>query len=679
MPGRLVIRDMSALLFRISRLRFHTPHFSAWLSLGALGLVLALAFPSLAGAADAAGKRKGGWRLAEVSSPYLRMHQDNPVEWYPWGEEALARARAENKPLFISIGYFTCHWCHVMERESFQDPEIARLLNNGFISIKVDREQRPDLDAAYMSFVVATRGYGGWPMTVLATPDGTPFFGGTYFPPEDRENSPGLAPLLRKARALWDRDRQNVIDMSKQAVAQLQQATAAAPPLTRLTNEPVEKARRQFRMQFDHHDGGFGFAPKFPQPAQLLFLLQDDEPQSADMALYTLDRMAAGGIHDQIEGGFHRYATDAAWRVPHFEKMLYDQAWIARSYLAAYRRTSNKKYADVARKVLDFAKANMRDPRGGFYSALGADSAAGVKKPQRMEEGAYYVWDWKQLQGAIPDIGLRQWAIARYGLKQDGNVADGSSAELSGRNVLYIARSEDELAEQFGESMATVRERLGAVNRLLLSARRVRPALPRDDKIVTAWNGYMVTALVEAAQLLDATHYRRAAEETTRFIIEKSYDAKHNVLYRDWREGQHGVRGFSEDYAAMAEALLALHGLDGNQTWLTVARKLTDAQIEHFWDAAAGGFYGAGEAPGLWMRDKPAADNVTPSPSAMAVGNLLRLGRLTGEKSYTDKAMRTAAWQGGMLRETPESMPYTLMYWPLLITQAGSPSTGKSR
>jgi hypothetical protein len=605
------------------------------------------------------------------------MHQDNPVEWYPWGEEALARARAENKPLFISIGYFTCHWCHVMERESFRNPEIAQLLNSGFISIKVDREQRPDVDAAYMSFVVATQGYGGWPMTILATPDGTPFFGGTYFPPDDRQGSPGFAPLLRKARALWDKDRRNVVEMSRQAVEQLKQ-TLAATPLTKLTNEPVEKARRQFRAQFDQHDGGFGFAPKFPQPAQLLFLLQDDDRHSTEMALYTLDRMAAGGIHDHIEGGFHRYATDAAWRTPHFEKMLYDQALVARAYLAAFRRTGDKKYAGVARQTLDFVLENMRDARGGFHSALGADSAVSAKQPQRIEEGAYYVWEWISLQQAIPDLALRQWAIARYGLRQDGNVVDGGPVELAGKNILYIARSEAELADLFGENMTTVREQLGAVNRLLFAARRTRPAPLHDDKIVTAWNGYMVTALAEAAQLLETPRYRRAAEETARFILDKLYDARRNVLYRDWREGKRGVTAFAEDYAAMAEALLALHGLDGNQAWLATARKLTDAQIEHFWDAVDGGFYDAGGGSGLWLRAKPAADNVTPSPSAMAVGNLLRLGRLTGGKGYAEKAVRTAAWQGGVLRETPESMPYTLMHWPLLMAQADRPGGGKS-
>lgn len=666
---------MSSTSLQISRIRAWP--FPLRLSWGALGLALALFLPGLASAAESAGKAKGGWRLAEVSSPYLRMHRDNPVEWYPWGEEALARARAENKPLFISIGYFTCHWCHVMERESFRNPQIARLLNDGFISIKVDREQRPDLDAAYMSFVVATQGYGGWPMTVLATPDGTPFFGGTYFPPENRENAPGLAPLLRRARALWDKDRQNVIDMSRQAVTQLQQNAAGAPPLTRLTKETVEKARRQFRENFDHHDGGFGLAPKFPQPAELLFLLQDDEQQSVDMALTTLDHMAAGGIHDLLEGGFHRYTTDAAWRVPHFEKMLYDQALIARAYLAAYRRTGNKKYADVARKTLDFSMTNLRDARGGFYSALSADSAISVKQPLHMEEGVYYLWEWKQLQRAVPDIALRQWAIARYGIKQNGNVPDGSPPELVGKNVLYVARSEAELAEQFGENIATVNDRLVAVDRQLSSARRQRPTPPRDEKIVTAWNGYMITALVEAGQLLDAPHYRRAAEQAARFVLGKLYDEKRNVLYRDWHQGKQGVRGFSEDYAAMAEALLALHGLDGNKTWLAAARKLTDAQIGQFWDETVGGFYGADKDAGLWMRDKPAADHVTPTPSAMAVGNLLKLARLTGEKEYREKAVRTAAWQGGMLRDTPESMPYTLMQWPVLLAPA--PAVQKSR
>jgi uncharacterized protein YyaL (SSP411 family) len=642
-------------------------------------LILALTFPGVVSAADPAGKRSGGWRLAGESSPYLRMHQDNPVEWYPWGEEALARAKAENKPLLISIGYFTCHWCHVMERESFRNPEIASLMNSGFISIKVDREQRPDLDAAYMSFVVATQGYGGWPMTVLATPDGTPFFGGTYFPSENRENAPGFAPLLRKARALWESDRQHVIESSRQAVEQIKQAKVASPPLSALTNETVVKARQLFRAQFDRHEGGFSQAPKFPQPAELLFLLQDDDAQSAEMALFTLDRMAAGGIHDHIEGGFHRYATDPGWRVPHFEKMLYDQALIARAYLAAYRRTANKKYADMAEKILDFTMANMRDARGGFHSALSADSAINAKAPHRMEEGAYYVWEWNQLRQAIPDLMLRKWAIVHYGLNPEGNVVEGGLAELAGKNILYISKTRGELAEQFGENLSTVDTRIRAVNRLLFSARRVRPAPPRDEKVVTAWNGYMVTALAEAGQLLNQPRFRQAAEETARFILTVLYDEKPNLLYRDWRGGQRGVTGFAEDYAAMSEGLLALYGIDGNKQWLTAAKHLTDAQIKLFWDAAEGGFYDAGRDSGLWLREKSAADNVTPSASAMSIGNLLKLGSLTGDKRYTKKAVRTAAWQGGLLRDTPEDMPYTLQHWPLLLVQSVRSESFKTR
>ena len=631
------------------------------------------------GISDSTGKRSGGWRLADASSPYLRLHADNPVEWYPWGEEAFARARAENKPLFISIGYFTCHWCHVMERESFRDPEIARLLNNCFVAIKVDREQRPDLDAAYMSFVVATQGQGGWPMTVLATPDGTPFFGGTYYTPETRNGITGLKQLLPKVRAVWETDRQNVIETSHQAVRQLKQQAASVPPLARLTTEPVEIARRRFRTEYDTFHGGFGLAPKFPQPPQLLFLLQDDDRQSVEMALHTLEQMAAGGIHDQLEGGFHRYATDPAWRVPHFEKMLYDQALLARTYLAAYRRTGEKKYADVARKTLDFALNHMRGVQGGFYSALDADSAVSAKTPRHREEGAYYVWDWKQLQEAITDASLRQWAIARYGMKPNGNVIDDKLTELSGKNILYIARTEDELARDFKVDRATVQQRLAAVDRLLLSKRRKRPAPPVDDKVVTVWNGYMITALVEAAQALNETRYRQAAEETSHFVLKALYDSQRNVLYRDWRQGRRGVAGFSEDYAAMAEGLLALYGLNGNKDWLTTAQRLTEVQIKFFWDPQAGGFYSTSQDTKLWLRDKTASDNVTPSSSALAVGNLLRLGSLTGEKNYIDKAVRTAAWQGGTLRETPEAMPYTLVQWPVLMSQAGKAGTDKKR
>ncbi len=338
-----------------------------------LALLLLLGAPAQA-ETPASSQPAGGWRLADESSPYLRLHADNPVAWHPWGEAAFAQARRENKPVFISIGYFTCHWCHVMARESFSDPTIARLLNAHFIAIKVDREQRPDVDAAYMRYVTLTSGHGGWPMSVWTTPDGKPFLGGTYYPPEAGRGRPGFRPLLEKLAAAWASDADGIRRVADNAVATLRRMDASATPLAQLDNAPLLTARKQFAASYDELQGGFGPAPKFPQPARLLFLLQDADADSAAMALHTLDSMIAGGIHDQLGGGFHRYATDPDWHVPHFEKMLYDQALIARACLVAYRRTGAARYAATARAILDFTLAEMRDPQGGFYSALSADS-----------------------------------------------------------------------------------------------------------------------------------------------------------------------------------------------------------------------------------------------------------------------------------------------------------------
>ncbi len=319
-------------------------------------------------------EQTGGWRLAAESSPYLRLHADNPVEWYPWGEAAFEKARRENKPLFISIGYFTCHWCHVMARESFSDPEIARQINEGFVAIKIDREQRPDLDAAYMQYVTLTRGQGGWPMSVWATPAGDPFVGATYIPPDETRGRPGMKQLLARLTRLWKEDEAGIRATAASAVKTLKKLGGSAKPVKALTAAPLTGARQQYANSFDEIQGGFSMAPKFPQPARLMFLLQDEPQASADMALLTLDRMMAGGIHDQLGGGFHRYSTDFEWRVPHFEKMLYDQALIARACVYAYRRSSSVQYAECARATLDFTLSEMRDPQGGFHAALSADS-----------------------------------------------------------------------------------------------------------------------------------------------------------------------------------------------------------------------------------------------------------------------------------------------------------------
>ena len=634
-------------------------HFPWWHAVGVL-LLLCINTTTI----DAREMEKaGGWRLALESSPYLRMHADNPVEWFPWGEAAFEKARRENKPLFISIGYFTCHWCHVMARESFSNPEIAELLNAGFVSIKIDREQRPDLDAAYMSYVTATRGRGGWPMSVWATPAGEPFFGGTYFPPEAGSGRLGMKHILTTLNTHWTEDRDVLQETARRAVGMLKKLAASAKPMDTLTNAPLVRVREQFARSYDDRWGGFGGAPKFPQPARLMFLLQDQEQASADMALYTLDRMAAGGIYDQLAGGFHRYSTDAEWRVPHFEKMLYDQALIARAYLFAWRRTRDEKYAATAREVLDFTLRELHDERGGFYSALSADSPVENDPGGHMEEGAYYSWSWRQFTEALADTDLRGWAAARYGATERGE----SRGELVGKNVLRKVLDARALAKQFQVDLITAGKHNARVDELLLKSRSKRPTVPVDDKVVTVWNGYMMTTLALAGRLLDEPRYIEAAVDTAAFILDALYDDDKGVLYRDWRQDHRGVAGFSEDYAAVAEGLLMLYKVTGEKRWLAQARRLVDDLLTMFQDKAHGGFYNTASDTELWVREKEASDGATLSVNGIAVHALLELGALTGNRDYRDKAIRTAAWAGAQLEDAPAYMPYTLIRWPELL------------
>jgi uncharacterized protein YyaL (SSP411 family) len=624
----------------------------------------------------AAAEKSGGWRLAEESSPYLQLHAGNPVEWYPWGAAAFEKARRENKPLFISIGYFTCHWCHVMARESFSDPAIAAQLNRDFVAIKIDREQRPDLDAAYMNYVVATRGQGGWPMSVWATPDGHPFVGGTYFPPEAEGGRPGLKQLLARISEVWKDDADGVRETADRAVAMLRRLGSSAIPLKQLPRDTLEAVRREFAGQHDELQGGFGSVPKFPQPARLLFLLQDDNKASVDMALLTLERMAAGGINDQLGGGFHRYSTDAEWRVPHFEKMLYDQALIARAYLVAARLAGTDHYADTASRILDFTLAQMQSPQGGFYSALSADSPAGSGAAGHMEEGAYYTWTRQQLEAALDEQVLRDWAGARYGFEEHGNAISDPRGELGGRNILYVAHDLDAQARLFDVDLITARQRTAAVDARLLAARQRRPAVPVDDKIVTAWNGYLITTLAQAGHQLGQRHYIEAAARAADFILTSLYDDKTGGLYRDWRAGVRGVPGFSDDYAAVAEGLLMLYRVTGNKRRLQQAQQLVDTQLQLFWDDVAGGFYRTAGNTGFWMREKEAVDGATVSANGVAVHVLLDLARATGNDEYRDRAWQTAAWAGAQLANAPDSMPYLLINWPQL--PASRPSVADS-
>ena len=612
-------------------------------------------------------EKSGGWRLAAESSPYLNMHADNPVEWYPWGEEAFEKARRENKPLFISVGYFTCHWCHVMARESFENPEIAKLLNDSFVSIKVDREQRPDIDAAYMNYIHLTQGRGGWPMSIWATPNGDPFTGGTYFPAHAGLGRPGMKTLLPRLASLWKEDEASIRKTATQAVAMMRKLEGTVQPLQKLEDDVLVQAYEYFAAAYDEIQGGFGPAPKFPQPAGLMFLLESTDQAGADMALTTLDRMAAGGIHDQLAGGFHRYSTDFDWRVPHFEKMLYDQALIARAYLFAWRRSREDRYAVIAREVLDFTLAQMRDAGGGFYSALSADSPVPGNMSGHMEEGAYYTWSWRQLTEALDDDQLRDWAAARYGVSERGNALDDPLGEMAGKNVLYAALDAKELAREFKVDLITVNQRNTRVDELLLKARSQRPPVPIDDKVVTVWNGYMVTTLALAGRLLDEPRYIEAAEKTAGFLLDVLYAADSGVLFRDWRSGVRGVPGFSEDYAATAEGLLALYKVTTDKHWLVKAQDLVDKLIADYWDESAGGFFRSPADTQLWVREKQASDGATLSVNGIAVHVLYELARLTGKKNYRDKAWKTAAWAGAQLADSSASMPYTLIVWPLLV------------
>jgi uncharacterized protein YyaL (SSP411 family) len=631
-----------------------------------LQLLLLLVLPCLSLAGDP--EKAGGWRLATESSPYLQLHVDNPVSWYPWGAAAFAKARRENKPLFISIGYFTCHWCHVMARESFSDPAIARQLNDNFIAIKIDREQRPDLDAAYMQYVVLTRGQGGWPMSVWATPDGEPFFGGTYFPPDASLGRPGMKQLLAKVSALWVEDEDGIRASARHAVELLRKTTASAAPLDELTDLPLAEARSDYAAAYDELQGGFSPAPKFPQPARLMFLLQDDGQQGADMALFTLQQMIDGGIYDQLGGGFHRYSTDFEWRLPHFEKMLYDQALIARASLFAWRRSGDKKYAVNVRQVLDFSMREMRTGEGGFYSALGADSAVPGKQGGHMEEGVYYTWTLQQLDAAIKDDLLRDWAAARYGITERGNVLSDPLGEMAGRNVLYRALDNRALAEKFKTDLLTVNRRNAEVEQHLLTARNGRPSVPVDDKVVAVWNGYMITTLALAGRLLDEPRYINAAEQTATFVLHALYDEEQGVLYRDWRNGERGVPAFSEDYAGVAEGLLTLYKVTADKRWLVAAIKLVDYMLLNFWDEAGGGFFSTPSDTELWIRKKEITDGASLSANGVSLHVLHTLGELSGDTRYQQLARETAAWAGAQLNNAAAAMPYSLIVWDELVS-----------
>ena len=577
-------------------------------------------------------------RLAAERSPYLLQHKDNPVDWQPWGELAFDQARREDKPIFLSVGYSTCHWCHVMEHESFEDARVADALNRHFVSIKVDREERPDVDRVYMTFVQATTGSGGWPMSVWLTPTLEPFYGGTYFPPTSRWGRPGFLEILEEVARVWRDERDKVERSASTIVERLRTLGARAGAMGPPGADALDVAVDAFAAAFDRRHGGFGSAPKFPRPSELLFLLREHARTCAQpprqMALAALLAMALGGMRDHIGGGFHRYSVDAEWRVPHFEKMLYDQAQLTLAYVEAAQLTGDLYCADVAADTLAYVRRDLTDPEGGFYSAEDADSAppehAHEPAPHK-SEGAFYLWRDEELAALLgPDADLFR---IRYGVQPEGNAPFDPQGEFTYKNLLFTSRSMDDIAALTGRSVNEVKAALAGARAKLLSVRDQRPRPDRDDKILTAWNGLMIAAFARAGRVLDGgPSYVEDARRAARFIRAQLWRPETETLLRRYRLGEAGVNAYAEDYAYLIFGLLELFQADGDPAWLEWALTLQRCLDDRFWDPAEGGWFSTtGHDASVLLRLKEDYDGAEPAASSVAVLNLLTLSHLVGD------------------------------------------------
>jgi uncharacterized protein YyaL (SSP411 family) len=622
-------------------------------------------------------------RLAREKSPYLLQHAHNPVDWLPWGEEAFAKARRENKPIFLSIGYSTCHWCHVMAHESFESQEVAAIMNREFVNIKVDREERPDVDRVYMTFVQATTGGGGWPMSVWLTPELKPFVGGTYFPPEDRYGQPGFSKVLERIAAAWKQDHEKIAEQGTQIVAALAQAEAGGGETTRLGAAALDAAYQQIARGYDAHEGGFGTAPKFPRPVTLNFLFRvyararesASGKHALEMNLFTLSKMAAGGIHDHLGGGFHRYSVDGFWHVPHFEKMLYDQAQLAVAYLEAFQVTRDPLFGEVARDILDYVRRDMTAPEGGFFSAEDADSeipgtSAGDIGHGAKAEGAFYVWSKQEVDAALgASAGIFNY---HYGVQPAGNVPPVADphAEFTGKNILIELQTIAETAKHFKKEEAEVRELLAKSRATLLALRAKRPRPHLDDKIITAWNGLMVSAFARAAQVLDDPGYREAATRAATFVRTQLYDESRKVLVRNFREGRSEVEGFADDYAFVIQGFLDLYEASFDVSWLQFAIELQETQDRLFLDQDRGGYFnGAGNDASILLRLKENNDSAEPAASSVAALNLLRLAQFRNEKSCYERAEKTIDAFSSQMGHFASAMPQMLVALDLSLSK----------
>jgi len=591
-------------------------------------------------------------RLINKSSSYLQQHAHNPVDWYPWEPEAFEKAKKEDKPIFLSIGYSTCHWCHVMEYESFENEQIAEIMNEHFVSIKVDREQRPDVDQIYMNAVQLMTGSGGWPLSVFLTPDGKPFYGGTYFPPKDSYGRPGFERLLLSIADAWKNRRQELVN-SAGRLSEFLERSGAPTGKKKLSPQMLTGAFKYFQNSFDVANGGFGFAPKFPQPTNLSMLLcywyRTGDEHALQMVEKTLDAMAKGGIYDHVGGGFHRYATDTRWLIPHFEKMLYDQALLSKIYLQAYQITGNKKYAEISKEIFDYVLRDMTDPKSGFYSAEDADSEG--------KEGTFYLWEPKQIDSILDKDHARLFN-AYYGVTEKGNFE-------KGKTILHISTSIERLGKKFNESPNKIENILTNARMKIFQSRQKRIRPHRDDKVITAWNGLMISSLAYGGAALQEEKYIEAAKRSAEFILSTLY--KNGRLMRYYRDGQAVEKAFLDDYAFMILGLLDLYEASFNTKWLIKAKELGEEMIELFADIERGAFFLTGkDGEKLITRTKLSSDGAVPSGNSITALALLKLGRLTMNQHFTEQGGKVLEFFSSQLKESPaysSAMLTALSFW----------------
>ena len=603
-------------------------------------------------------------RLIDEKSPYLLQHAFNPVDWYPWGDEAFNKARKEDKFIFLSIGYSTCYWCHVMEREIFEVPEIAEIMNKLFISIKVDREERPDVDRIYMQALQMMTGSGGWPMSIFMTNDLKPFWGGTYIPPESNYGRPGFVDLITKLDELWRNKRDELNKSAESLYSVLSEHQASGAPTTLPGIEVLDAGYKVFESMYDDKHGGFGNAPKFPRASTFNFMFRYaarmGNEKAKEMTLQTLRKMAEGGIYDHIGGGFHRYSTDERWHVPHFEKMLYDQGQLVNSYLDAYQLTGDEFYSDNVKDVLNYISKNLTDENGGFYSAEDAESATDPDKPDIKAEGAFYIWSKSELMELLGEEAGKLFAYY-YGVESSGNVLEDPHNYFPEKNVLYIAHTLEETASEFDIPIVDLKTALDASRIKVYDHREKRMNPHLDDKILVSWNGYMISAYSRAYQILHDDSYLVSAERAAQFIRSNLYDAKKKILLRRFRDGEAGIEANLSDYALLVAGLIDLYEASFNPDWLEWADELNDLMIERFYDEKSKAFYDTPEdSENLIVRMRDDYDGAEPTGNSIAVMNLLKLSQILDKSELRDKADGILSYYSGILSKSPHALPQML-------------------